>query len=695
MKTNKMNSKSNGKKRKALILGTLLGATILTATYFSNHYNSNSNPNASVNTTVENRLEPIVENNMNDDVHIQPEVESNHSNSNEKTPIVFPKLIKQDVIHSPVFKKSLDAEKGASLKLGKQGTIVHIQPNALLYEDGSPVSGLVDVEFKEYRDQADIVASNLPMTFEDQYFNSAGMFEIWANQGLKKLKIDPSKPVKVDFPVSDIPNTNYYALNQENNKWEFIEPLDNRKVNRNFENKIEVANFEIGEGFVKKDLTLRNVSPKEMLESFDYVQSKLENDNFKGFLLDHNFARSIDQTFDDFRYVSTKFIKDTNEINEKLFVRFYKVPGKYKKNKLFKIKFPGRYYPELRSFYGSSFVLDIPENEALDIKCTDIRLGSKDNETYTADLKFLDGSHKEIMMTPIQDAGFRKVSPEKNIKMITRYQKSLARKAKSFVSVAKYGTQEWRIQENKKVDQFYKCALVWMDTNDFKMKRKDWLNTFVERKKEFANKIEKLESEMHNLPAAQRNNWIANKMQEKNNWINTVSDIKTLQLQNKIVPQWGWQIVDTGDRTAGTLLAEGADAGHTYPKIVKGLNVSSFGVYNCDQAFRLSEPVTLNPTYKDQNGRYISNGSVAVVLDLDYNGSFSFNPESFTCSAVGRNHVLLFTKDKRVYHINDSQMDELNLESGNGSYTLNMSEVTDRVKTTNDLKKLIGLEDES
>src|SRR6218665_654828 len=95
-----------------------------------------------------------------------------------------------------------------------------------------------------------------------------------------------------------------------------------------------------------------------------------------------------------------------------------------------------------------------------------------------------------------------------------------------------------------------------------------------------------------------------------------------------------------------TLLASGADQGHTYPNLVKGLNSPKFGVYNCDQQYRMGRTISLIPTYVDQqSGTSIPNTFVMCVINKDVNGSFSFSPSWITISASSETDLVLFTKD--------------------------------------------------
>ncbi len=140
-----------------------------------------------------------------------------------------------------------------------------------------------------------------------------------------------------------------------------------------------------------------------------------------------------------------------------------------------------------------------------------------------------------------------------------------------------------------------------------------------------------------------------------------------------------------------TLLADGSrDPGHTYPALVKGLNSPSFGVYNCDQIFRIGEQISLRPTYIDgETGKEITGAKVACVINLKINGSFSFDPRQLNYNPNAQNVILLFASDNRIYALSDSQLKALHNTSGKA--TLAMTNITATVKTSDDLKNYLGL----
>lgn len=139
-----------------------------------------------------------------------------------------------------------------------------------------------------------------------------------------------------------------------------------------------------------------------------------------------------------------------------------------------------------------------------------------------------------------------------------------------------------------------------------------------------------------------------------------------------------------------TLLAEGTNTGHTYPAQVRGLNCPEFGVYNCDQIFRVGTPVAIQPKYIDQeSGKSINNPFVACLIDRNINGSFSFDPSMIQFNSEAKNILLLFTKDQKVFALDSDAFAQLNLKETH--VELRMKEITDQAATSDDLKKYLNL----
>ncbi len=157
------------------------------------------------------------------------------------------------------------------------------------------------------------------------------------------------------------------------------------------------------------------------------------------------------------------------------------------------------------------------------------------------------------------------------------------------------------------------------------------------------------------------------------------------RIRGNKIPRHFLRLVDSD----GTLLADGADKGHTYPSLVKGLNSSSFGVYNCDQVYRIANRTTLLPKYVDENGNQIQNQHVLCVVDLKYNGSFSYNPNSITVDKKGKNVLLLFTEDKKLFVLSEEAYQKMNKDSAQP--TIVMTDMTSKLSSTKALKEYLNI----
>lgn len=144
-----------------------------------------------------------------------------------------------------------------------------------------------------------------------------------------------------------------------------------------------------------------------------------------------------------------------------------------------------------------------------------------------------------------------------------------------------------------------------------------------------------------------------------------------------------------GVQQTATLLATGMDKGHTYPNLIKGLNSPKFGVYNCDQQYRMGPTVTLTPAYSDKlTGSPIAGANVMCVIDRNINGSFSFDPSRITMSKDQLTDLVLFTKDNKVYYL--SSKDFAKPEQGM-PIELKMTDITAKVKSSADLQAFLNL----
>jgi hypothetical protein len=129
-----------------------------------------------------------------------------------------------------------DAEEGLTYTYGRSGTVIRIGENALVYADGSPVKGIVDFSYREFRDAADFIATDIPMLYDHQHqFESAGMFEMNASQGGRAVFVKEDAYVDVDFSLTDDKLEGVSFFEYQDDKWSSLGALDRTTQENTFE----------------------------------------------------------------------------------------------------------------------------------------------------------------------------------------------------------------------------------------------------------------------------------------------------------------------------------------------------------------------------------------------------------------------------------------------------------------------------
>ena len=125
------------------------------------------------------------------------------------------------------------------------GTKIIITANSLVDSTGKPIKETCELKYREFMSPSEIMASGIPMTFNDksaaisQPFISAGMFELKANVASgKEVSIDNNNPIKVELASNNNDNgfSNFY-LNDKTGEWvysgEDLKATNTDKINLN------------------------------------------------------------------------------------------------------------------------------------------------------------------------------------------------------------------------------------------------------------------------------------------------------------------------------------------------------------------------------------------------------------------------------------------------------------------------------
>lgn len=118
------------------------------------------------------------------------------------------------------------AESGGMIEY-PSGTKINIPANAFVDAAGNPVTGNVTIDYREFRDHVDILLSGIPMKYDSAGqsgdFKSAGMFEINASVNGEEVFLAPGKTINMDFAVVDTASTYNFYELDEKKGWVYRE----------------------------------------------------------------------------------------------------------------------------------------------------------------------------------------------------------------------------------------------------------------------------------------------------------------------------------------------------------------------------------------------------------------------------------------------------------------------------------------
>ena len=126
----------------------------------------------------------------------------------------------------PAASLRFQAETGVRYQSPVSGTSVYIPANSLIDAHGQPVTGEVELLFREYRSIPDFLASGIPMHYGDErgafFFNSGGMFEVRVHQYGEDLRMAPGREYDLNFaPTAQLTDARLYYYNESDRSWRY------------------------------------------------------------------------------------------------------------------------------------------------------------------------------------------------------------------------------------------------------------------------------------------------------------------------------------------------------------------------------------------------------------------------------------------------------------------------------------------
>ncbi len=122
------------------------------------------------------------------------------------------------------------SENGGRISFSRNGKI-NIPPAAFIDENGSEVSGAVQVKYRTIKTDNDLFLSGIPTHINTQgqrhYLNNEQLVEIYAESPTgKKLKLAPNKQLSIEFHSTslqeDVNDLDVFKLNEGKKTWELV-----------------------------------------------------------------------------------------------------------------------------------------------------------------------------------------------------------------------------------------------------------------------------------------------------------------------------------------------------------------------------------------------------------------------------------------------------------------------------------------
>ncbi|MBI3521037.1 MAG: hypothetical protein HY062_16985, partial [Bacteroidetes bacterium] len=168
------------------------------------------------------KKQPPKENN-NDKIVTTRSQNTNTNDTKLHKAFIAPPISKLDV---PYTSYKVKAEQGGTIKHHSNSKII-IPKKAFVNKQGQDIIGDVEIKYREFHNQADIIASGIPMTYDSagvqSHFESAGMIDIKGYQNGEPVFIKPEKQITVEFQSEHTTDKyNMYELDTVVKNWTYL-----------------------------------------------------------------------------------------------------------------------------------------------------------------------------------------------------------------------------------------------------------------------------------------------------------------------------------------------------------------------------------------------------------------------------------------------------------------------------------------
>jgi hypothetical protein len=146
-------------------------------------------------------------------------------------PKILPPLKGIDV---PFKTYKVEGNKEQKIVIEETGTIINIPANAFVDKNGNPVSGPLEIKFREFHNAGDVILSGIPMVdpVTGKNMETAGMFEIRGNASGNEIFIKDDKNIEVKLASFNEGNHfDFFQFDESTGRWETLEKNKEPEIN--------------------------------------------------------------------------------------------------------------------------------------------------------------------------------------------------------------------------------------------------------------------------------------------------------------------------------------------------------------------------------------------------------------------------------------------------------------------------------
>ncbi|MCB0629729.1 MAG: OmpA family protein [Saprospiraceae bacterium] len=581
----------------------------------------------------------------------------------------------------------------------RSGTKIQIPADAFTYPDGSPVQGEVLVQYREFRDPADFIASRIPMQFDFEgapaYFNSTGMFEIRAyDPESQALELQADKELSLDFVQTQLAEgTQFWRLDEEQQTWTSGEEL----VRYNKEGTREVYSGKEMSKLGELPLTWPDENywashPDTLAQlqaAYNMIPALLES---AGIFDKHAYIPELDfRTFSErYRqyqtsdaYAGTQYVSHLSwrkiYTNKELYNIRFRAGWSKGQQAFYRLEDMSGENEELQAFADYAWKIKDKDLKRLrkitkgaKSKFADIRIkrtkGSRNN-WFTVELKYQNHRIK-LAARPYTKEG-RAVSKTVVRENYLQYRRVLRAREKAF---------DEKIAANRE-----KAMLLWPCVKLLLPRE------IKENPERLSAMDDALREDRYGKPrwpgdsfTSREYRWYTNLATGMTFLSNSGPTFREeLTTPNPdwrtLLDQYQPEIYGSSDLFINVQTA--------FDDPVPRIRIRGLGVFNCDVLQRFEDEHELMARFQDEKGHTLDFQRVEVV-NHRLNGLLAFNNSKIYLDLAAPNSLIVYGKDGRIFHLSSTEMAKLDLQ-GKSRFVFQVSDIGDYTGNPAVLRKLL------